>query len=320
MPKIARGFQSTLPARGATFRNLVYKHNYRMISIHAPRTGSDIKRTVIIALKPISIHAPRTGSDESKYNTLWDTIDFNPRSPHGERPIHALSAEPALKRFQSTLPARGATGAAPNKTSCCRIFQSTLPARGATFVARRLLSVSSISIHAPRTGSDLLRRQPQTDGVLLISIHAPRTGSDAAINVTFQIVPISIHAPRTGSDCRTSGRSSRTVPFQSTLPARGATQYLQSILRRMPHFNPRSPHGERPDRLHWRRSREPISIHAPRTGSDVTANLDSILAYIISIHAPRTGSDILYYFTTRPDIHFNPRSPHGERHSPHDVK
>ncbi len=83
------------------------------------------------------------------------------------------------------------------------------------------------------------------------------------------------------------------------------------------HFNPRSPHGERPSRRRsqgcWRRA---ISIHAPRTGSDTPLSSQrltrrkafqstlpargatvvlSILAFgilVISIHAPRTGSDL----------------------------
>ena len=34
-----------------------------LISIHAPRTGSDVDHTPEINQKLISIHAPRTGSD-----------------------------------------------------------------------------------------------------------------------------------------------------------------------------------------------------------------------------------------------------------------
>ena len=79
--------------------------------------------------------------------------DFNPRSPHGERhrilsnmrqieaiSIHAPrtgSDKPAQRRkprrykFQSTLPARGATLTYSTSAASMR-FQSTLPARGAT--------------------------------------------------------------------------------------------------------------------------------------------------------------------------------------------
>ena len=59
--------------------------------------------------------------------------------------------------------------------------------------------LQSISIHAPRTGSDNAR-----DAVARldddISIHAPRTGSDAMGGKTKMKKYISIHAPRTGSD------------------------------------------------------------------------------------------------------------------------
>ena len=58
-------------------------------------------------------------------------------------------------------------------------FLSTLPARGATSRILRLTGFPSISIHAPREGSD-----PQVPGQTsmddTISIHAPREGSDAS--------------------------------------------------------------------------------------------------------------------------------------------
>ena len=37
--------------------------------------------------------------------------------------------------------------------------------------------------------------------------------------------------------------------FQSTLPARGATDSLYNHILASHHFNPRSPHGERLDRF-----------------------------------------------------------------------
>ena len=56
-----------------------------MISIHAPRTGSDGKELMDRVTSGISIHAPRTGSDYSAIITERWTLYFNPRSPHGER-------------------------------------------------------------------------------------------------------------------------------------------------------------------------------------------------------------------------------------------
>ena len=58
-----------------------------------------------------------------------------------------------------------------------RVFLSTLPARGATVQTDKAFMQQTISIHAPREGSDL-------DGGFVwisshISIHAPREGSDS---------------------------------------------------------------------------------------------------------------------------------------------
>ena len=79
------------------------------------------------------------------------------------------------------------------------------------------------------------------------------------------------------------------ITFQSTLPARGATSATRRVLHNG-NFNPRSPHGER--------------LRAYRAAQFVAQ---------ISIHAPRTGSDMRARWTSCLPKHFNPRSPHGER-------
>ncbi len=146
---------------------------------------------------------------------------FNPRSPHGERRRHYDNTRYHLL-FQSTLPARGAT-TAKLKMLDSELFQSTLPARGATRALNVGLAVGSISIHAPRTGSDRCRRRTTP----LPQYFNPR----------------SPHGER---------RSWASPPppstrFQSTLPARGATRRSVQLGGQLPHFNPRSPHGERQD-------------------------------------------------------------------------
>ena len=78
-------FQSTLPARGATA--IVWRSvSLIVISIHAPREGSDIFDTLVIPYTVISIHAPREGSDMYLSIITHSAADFNPRSPRGERP------------------------------------------------------------------------------------------------------------------------------------------------------------------------------------------------------------------------------------------
>ena len=147
------------------------------------------------------------------------------------------------------------------------------------------------------------------------------------------------------------------VAFQPTLPVRGATQGPR-LLRagqlisthapragsdpagtaarpRAPHFNPRSPCGERPSRAwmknHLSQGFQPtlpvrgatlagnarllgagISTHAPRAGSD-GESWGYFAVHSISTHAPRAGSDGSMLIATVPATYFNPRSPCGER-------
>ena len=169
----------------------------------------------------ISIHAPRMGSDGIRKHRETEIRNFNPRSPDGERPGKALA------RLFSSFP-----------------FQSTLPGWGATGHCHALLTGHSISIHAPRMGSDFVQRFI-TPPASLISIHAPRMGSDQHVRAFRVAADISIHAPRMGSDAMARTRQEIIIGFQSTLPGWGATPnpVIRSI--RKTNFNPRSPDGER---------------------------------------------------------------------------
>ena len=305
-------FQPTLPARGATslaitvFQALLHfnprsPHGERpkaaarkaasAISTHAPRTGSDDWLPCTPEQgKDISTHAPRTGSDLSHVALLLRLYYFNPRSPHGERhaiiivsggvpniSTHAprtgsdgvirwLRNQPRI--FQPTLPARGATFC-PKFLYASFVFQPTLPARGATAYSPIFASVVSFQPTLPARGAtdaDHHRRLTAT-----ISTHAPRTGSDSKRSApSTSTQKISTHAPRTGSDLlQLFAEFFFKFVFQPTLPARGATSRCPESAAVSVHFNPRSPHGERPRKM--------------QHGN---------LAY----------------------RHFNPRSPHGERH------
>ena len=212
-------FQPTLPARGATGQNRHDCQRHR-ISTHAPRTGSDLT------------YQPET---------RWQ-IDFNPRSPHGERPISCGSEKISLT-FQPTLPARGATHydgsckggrlqisthaprtgsdrPACSQTARHTAFQPTLPARGATAARVDLFPPERFQPTLPARGATGGRLQKRSGK--RISTHAPRTGSDDVLAQLLTYQPISTHAPRTGSDLLLQWR------------------------------------------FRWRR----ISTHAPRTGSD----------------------------------------------------
>ena len=77
-------FQSTLPVWGATHAQQKTSQSQN-ISIHAPRVGSDVRRCWCCEVSCISIHAPRVGSDALKITPEIGWMNFNPRSPCGER-------------------------------------------------------------------------------------------------------------------------------------------------------------------------------------------------------------------------------------------
>ena len=79
------------------------------------------------------------------------------------------------------------------------------------------------------------------------------------------------------------------------------------------HFNPRSPHGERPEDVDPARMVTAISIHAPRTGSDFGQTLRAPSPWLFQSTLPARGatSPLLTWLCFPAD--FNPRSPHGER-------
>ena len=93
---------------GSDVQNLKEGGDDYVISIHAPRMGSDRFREFLESMKHISIHAPRMGSDDSEKYDILKARNFNPRSPHGERPLEDYFGLPTGV-FQSTLPAWGAT-------------------------------------------------------------------------------------------------------------------------------------------------------------------------------------------------------------------
>ena len=194
-------------------------------------------------------------------------MNFNPRSPHGERQKrNDLVARGLI--FQSTLPARGATVVEPiapyvpsdfnprsphgerrltiKRTKKSFKFQSTLPARGATSLAnlKKGKRFGFQSTLPARGATEILRDFTKAEDK--ISIHAPRTGSDEmcccySIRCRFQST-----LPARGATSLANLKKGKRFGFQSTLPARGATEILRDFTK----------------------AEDKISIHAPRTGSD----------------------------------------------------
>ena len=306
-------FQSTLPARGATLLP-PYNARRRGISIHAPRTGSDVQNHSFPRradhFNPRSPHGerrrvrrydcgittkfqstlPARGATKRFSPRTRQHSHFNPRSPHGERRYVSIQ-NPVLQDFNPRSPhgERLCAGAASSSPGS---FQSTLPARGAT---------ASPADYGAGSG-DFNPRSPHGERR---PSRVPRRPWQSHFN------PRSPHGERQ----RDTLKQQLADAFQSTLPARGATAQSTAPRSKGDYFNPRSPHGERPQQQHGSPDCIPISIHAPRTGSDASQRWKVVSANMISIHAPRTGSDpSMWTKTATSERDFNPRSPHGERH------
>ncbi len=190
----------------------------------------------------ISIHAPREGSDLLREGRTNKERNFNPRSPRGERPrwsrktagsSHFNPRSPRGERrpvLPTGQPGRGISIHAPREGS---------DSSGNVCIAKWL----SISIHAPREGSDGRGNgspRPKNN----FNPRSPRGERHAKAKKIQRLINFNPRSPRgERPDARLTWTASR--PFQSTLPARGATTPIQYLTRDTR-----------------------ISIHAPREGSD----------------------------------------------------
>ena len=263
-------FQSTLPARGATARTPGVRGSRETFQSTLPARGATRKKWYRDATRTFQSTLPARGATFRGGACASPSVDFNPRSPHGERHNEDLGTPCCKKLFQSTLPARGATrNLQANSNGDCP-FQSTLPARGATVRDIVLSHVLRISIHAPRTGSDIniasakrflvafQSTLPARGATKLLSRESaqrhnfnPRSPHGERLSGALQCTTSMIFQstlPARGATLHRRWKKSSRTPFQSTLPARGAT-YPRHFPRPIwGYFNPRSPHGERPRR------------------------------------------------------------------------
>ena len=127
---------------------------FLIISIHAPRVGSDSRKSKFKRLKrTISIHAPRVGSDIFSSARKRKLTDFNPRSPCGERLANIITTNSSTTNFNPRSPCGERHCPKIGKIGR-KLFQSTLPVWGATLTWQHWKEFMGISIHAPRVGSD----------------------------------------------------------------------------------------------------------------------------------------------------------------------
>ena len=206
--------------------------------------GSDIRSLYLFVsasyFNPRSPHGERPVISEYNYISSY----FNPRSPHGERLLKEESLEQVKEDFNPRSP-HGERLAAYGLASSTSAFQSTLPAWGATLAHLGEQAILNISIHAPRMGSDehFFLRIHHMQNFNPRSPHGERPARKRIANAAEQYFnPRSPHGERHFRAMRLYALAS----FQSTRPAWGATTGLGRIQHCRPHFNPRSPHGERP--------------------------------------------------------------------------
>ena len=146
------------------------------ISIRAPLAGSDqVPDLHNKTLTHISIRAPLAGSDKTTLLSSVFYINFNPRSPCGER-RQFPPVIPKIANFNPRSPCGerlpGAKGHGPHQVISIRA-----PLAGSDGSRIRTAPRTTISIRAPLAGSDGARRYSRTFG--RISIRAPLAGSDA---------------------------------------------------------------------------------------------------------------------------------------------
>ena len=174
----------------------------------------------------ISIHAPRVGSDPNGYGSVFKLSDFNPRSPCGERPKTSMTSS-ASSNFNPRSPC-GERHHQHKNTLHQQLFQSTLPVWGATHSARHNHVSEIISIHAPRVGSDSCAGYLHSVRCLFQATlpvwgatnAAPRSdGRRADFNPRSPCGERRLYIPKPSSHRR----------FQSTLPVWGATLRPLSI-------------------------------------------------------------------------------------------
>ena len=216
-----------------------------LISIHAPREGSDggvflrprnysrflstlpargATSCGIMGLRdrPISIHAPREGSDQQLDATVKQYQDISIHAPReGSDNKYEREFPPATPDFYPRSP------------------------RGERHEKRRIISASycNISIHAPREGSD--------------SARAPN------VHLYTDFYPRSPRGERLGA----LGRSGLGLLFLSTLPARGATKTCRAGTKTTAFLSTLPARGATTSYFITLTYTE-ISIHAPREGSD----------------------------------------------------
>ena len=260
----------------------------------------------------ISIHAPRVGSDSPPPCPALAGTDFYPRSPRGERRRRSLKMYGQLHHFYPRSPRGERPVAVVDFGGVIRI----------SIHAPRVGSDNGLVFLGLPQGNNFYPRSPRGErpqqywhNMCIYCHFYPRSPRgerrDAAV---LQALPqaISIHAPRVGSDARPYVRDSKTGKFLSTLPAWGATALRWPHQGMRPNFYPRSPRGER---LHYILTPSVSSLFLstlPAWGA--TCTLGHLYQLYINFYPRSPRGERLDALDGESDAgDFYPRSPRGER-------
>ena len=301
------GFQSTRPARGATITPTPRRGSTTFQSTRPARGATPQGKYNPLGLS-VSIHAPRAGRDVVVKLASHGIACFNPRAPRGARRRSDDGWNRAIW-FQSTRPARGATGPAQRMFSPNVCFNPRAP-RGARH--NRLLCGwwSSVSIHAPRAGRDPDAFQPEQS--VFVSIHAPRAGRDStSAGRTRPPVSFNPRAPR-GARHETTGYPSGPGSVSIHAPRAGRDRCTAPGRSSCCRFNPRAPRGARP--LGMPASVANLSFQSTRPARGATS-FQSIVDLLVEFQStrPARGATTIAAFTLLTIDCFNPRAPRGAR-------
>ena len=218
------------------------------------------------------------------------------------------------------------------------VFQSTLPAGGATEqIYLYLLQTKDFNPRSPQgerrvrtcvngrdPRGDFNPRSPQGERLFsaLRLVHCPNFNPRspqgerrfARRHIRYKNLHFNPRSPQ-GERLRNFSSYVIIIVFQSTLPAGGATCRIVIDLIVPVCISIHAPRrgSDRTARAAKCASCK-ISIHAPRRGERPSFRTRGLDADCISIHAPRRGSDLHRLQCACNRLHFNPRSPQGERH------
>ena len=211
-----------------------------MLSVQGATSGQQVPGV----LCHISTHAPRAGSDSFVLLSRSRNFTFQSTLPVRGATSTAIVGMRWQTIFQSTLPVRGATA---RTRSVCSVWYYFNPR-----------SPCGERPHGRIPGSRFLHFNPRSpcgerrsgsagaDDSHSISIHAPRAGSDVYRFLGWSTLFISIHAPRAGSDKWLTCLSGGGDNFNPRSPC-GERRDMSVNGASSPndYFNPRSPCGER---------------------------------------------------------------------------